>query len=268
MNRATVSPISKSANRWTSYDGQVWKPAIQQTWKSALRFASTLQRFDAAVFALFLLFTTKVALATPPAGYYEVWGDEFNNTSLDTTKWDYWLLGSRRDAVNVTSAVSLNGSNLVITSYTSNAVHYTAMLATDQTFRSRYGYWEASIEWGDTNGMWSAFWFQSPTMGTYLYDPFVSGSEIDVVEHRSTDGSSNGDIMNIVQNNLHWDGYGSAAKSAGSGNIGSGLGSGFHTYGFLWTPSAYTIYVTAAICAPGIFPIIAFPFPKAPNGRY
>lgn len=195
------------------------------------------------VLLFILVFTAKTALATPPSGYYEVWGDEFNGASLDTTKWDYWLLGSRRDAINVTNAVSFNGSNMVITTYTSNDVHYTAMIANDQTFRSRYGYWESSIEWGDTNGMWSAFWFQSPTMGTYLFDPFVSGSEIDIVEHRSTDGGSDGDIMNIVQNNIHWDGYGSAAKSAGSGNIGSGLGSGFHTYGFLWTPTAYTIYI-------------------------
>ncbi|MGD0260603.1 MAG: hypothetical protein ABSD29_12355 [Verrucomicrobiota bacterium] len=51
------------------------------------------------------------AHAAPLAGYYQVWGDKFNSTSLDTTKWDYWLLGSRRDAVNVTNAVSLNGSN-------------------------------------------------------------------------------------------------------------------------------------------------------------
>lgn len=56
------------------------------------------------------------SLAAPPAGYYLVWSDEFNESSLDTTKMDYWLLGSRRDAVNATNAVSLNGSNLVITS--------------------------------------------------------------------------------------------------------------------------------------------------------
>ena len=59
------------------------------------------------------------AFATPPAGDYEVRGDEFNKTSLGTTKWDYWLLGPRRDAMNVTNAVSLNGSNLVITTYAS-----------------------------------------------------------------------------------------------------------------------------------------------------
>jgi autotransporter-associated beta strand protein len=182
-------------------------------------------------------------VATPPAGYYEVWGDEFNGTSLDTTKWDYWLPGPRRDAVNVTNAVSVSGGYLTITTYTDNGTNYTAMVANDGKFRSRYGYWEASIKWGDTNGMWSAFWMQSPTMGTYLNDPVVSGSELDIVEHRSTDGGSNGDIINQVQNNIHWNGYGSAAKSAGSGNIGSGLGSGFHTYGFLWTPSVYTLYV-------------------------
>ncbi len=206
-------------------------------------FPLSIVNLLSSILGVLLLLAANAAVASPPAGYYEVWGDEFNESSLNTTNWDYWLLGSRRDAINVTNAVSLNGSNLVITTYTSNGVNYAAMIATDETFRSRYGYWESSIEWGDTNGMWSAFWFQSPTMGTYLYDPFVSGSEIDVVEHRSTDGGSDGDIMNIVQNNLHWDGYGSAAQSAGSGNIGSGLGSGFHTYGFLWTPTGYTIYI-------------------------
>lgn len=195
-----------------------------------------------AIFAV-TMFAALEMFAAPPNGYYEVWGDEFNGTSLDTTKWDYWLAGSRRDAVNISSAVSVGGGLLTITTFTSNNVNYTSIIGTDNTFRSRYGYWESSIKWGDTNGMWSAFWFQSPTMGSYLYDPFISGSEIDVVEHRSTDGVSNGDIMNQVQNNVHWNGYGSSAASAGSGNIGSGLGSGFHTYGFLWTTTDYTIYI-------------------------
>ncbi len=204
---------------------------------------------ERAVLCLALLLTAPLpafrASATPPAGYYLVWNDEFNGASLDTTKWDYWLLGHRRDAVNVVNAVSVGGGYLTITTYTSNNVHYTGMIATDQTFRSRFGYYESSIRWGDTNGMWSAFWMQSPTMGTYLNDPFVSGSEIDIVEHRYVDSATN-NISNYVQNNIHWNGYGSGARSAGSGNIGSGLATGFHTYGFLWTPSLYTLYVDGA----------------------
>jgi autotransporter-associated beta strand protein len=195
-------------------------------------------RFLAAV----LLFSCLChCLAAPPAGYYLVWADEFNSFSLDTSKWDYWLLGNRRDAVNTQSAVSVNGSNLVITTYTSAGTHYTGMIATDGTFRSRYGYWESSIKWGDTNGMWSAFWMQSPTMGANLNDPVVSGSEIDNAEHRFVDGSNN-NIANQVQVNIHWNGY-SPGQSSGSGNVGGGLGSGFHTYGILWTANSYSFSI-------------------------
>ncbi|HEU6448030.1 MAG TPA: family 16 glycosylhydrolase [Verrucomicrobiae bacterium] len=189
-----------------------------------------------------IMFAAMGAFASPPNGYYLVWSDEFNGSSLDTSKWDYWLLGNRRDAVNTSSAVSVGGGNLTITTYTSGGTHYTAMIATDGTFRPRYGYWESSIKWSDTNGMWSAFWFQSPTMGNYLSDPIVSGSEIDDAEHRRVDGSNN-NIANQVQVNIHWNGYGGSAESAGSGNVGSGLSSGFHTYGFLWTPGAYTFSI-------------------------
>lgn len=184
----------------------------------------------------------RLSQAAPPTGYYLVWADEFNSFALDTSKWDYWLSGPRRDAVNTSSAVSVNGSNLVITTYTSAGTHYTGMLATDQKFRSRYGYWEASIKWGDTNGMWSAFWMQSPTMGSYLNDPQISGSEIDIAEHRRVDGSTN-NISNQVQVNIHWNGYGSSGQSSGSGNVGSGLSSGFHTYGFLWTANSYSMSI-------------------------
>jgi hypothetical protein len=34
---SVVAQVSKSADRTTSCDWRVWKPAIQQTWKSALR---------------------------------------------------------------------------------------------------------------------------------------------------------------------------------------------------------------------------------------
>jgi beta-glucanase (GH16 family) len=182
------------------------------------------------------------AVAVPPPGYYLVWSDEFNSTSLDRSKWDYWLLGRRRNAINVTNAISLNGSNLVITTFTSNKVHYTGVVATDETFRPRYGYWESSLRWSDTSGMWSAFWLQSPEMISRLRDPQLSGSEIDIAEHRFLDKDTS-NIANKIQVNLHWNGYGPGSHSSGSGNIASNLASGFHTYGFLWTPDSYSFLV-------------------------
>jgi autotransporter-associated beta strand protein len=184
------------------------------------------------------LFFTTHSIAAPPAGYYLVWADEFSGSSLDTTKWNYWLAGPRRDAVNVSSAVSVGGGNLTITTYTTNGTHYTGMIATDNKFRSKFGYWEASIDWNDAPGMWSAYWMQSPTMGADLSDPVTSGCEIDIQEHRAIDSGGN-NIANQVQANIHWNGYGASHLSQGSGNQGTGQNPGFHTYGFKWTADSY-----------------------------
>jgi autotransporter-associated beta strand protein len=192
--------------------------------------------FTGAVFALTMV--AQIACSAPPAGYYLVWADEFSGSSLDTTKWNYWLAGVRRDAVNTSSAVSVGGGNLTITTYTSNSTHYTGMIATDNKFRTKFGYWEASIDWNDAPGMWSAYWMQSPTMGADISDPVTSGSEIDIAEHRSIDSSSN-NIADKVQANIHWNGYGASHVSQGSGNVGTGLNTGFHTYGFKWTSGSY-----------------------------
>jgi beta-glucanase (GH16 family) len=186
-----------------------------------------------------------ISRAGPPPGYYLVWGDEFNGTNLDHSKWDYWLPGPRRNAMNVTNAISLDGSNLVITTYTSNKIHYTGFVATDETFRSRYGYWESRIRWGDMNGVWSAFWLQSPEMVTRAPDAPLAGSEIDIAEHRFLDKDAK-NIANQIQVNIHWNGYGRTSHSAGSGNKGSGLADGFHTYGFLSTSNSYAFLVDDA----------------------
>jgi autotransporter-associated beta strand protein len=112
------------------------------------------------------------------------------------------------------------------------------MIATDNKFRTKFGYWEASIDWNDAPGMWSAYWMQSPTMGADISDPVTSGSEIDIAEHRSIDSASN-NISGQVQANIHWNGYGASHVSQGSGNVGSGLNSGAHIYGFKWTSGSY-----------------------------
>ncbi len=179
--------------------------------------------------------------AAPPPGYYLVWGDEFNESSLDMTKWDYWVLGNFDSEIDVTNAVSMNGSNLVITTYSANNTNYSALIASDNHFRPRYGYYEANIQWGDTNGMCSAFWLRSPNMGTWVSDAYASGGEIDVCEHRYLGKTSNY-VADIVSDNIHWDGYGAYEQSAGSDNLGSNflgqsfnLQSGFHLYGLSWS---------------------------------
>jgi autotransporter-associated beta strand protein len=182
--------------------------------------------------------------AAPPPGYYLVWGDEFEASSLDGTKWWTWS-GANRDAINVANAVTVQGGYLTIKTYTTNNTHYTAIISSDGKFRYRYGYLEASIQFSTTPGMWSAFWLQSPNEGQYIGDPSASGAEIDICEHRKTDGSGV-DISSFVQTTVHWDGYGTDHKQVHGGNVGSGLGAGFHTYGLLWDTTNYSFIIDGA----------------------
>jgi beta-glucanase (GH16 family) len=67
-------------------------------------------------------------------------------------------------------------------------------------FLPSYGCIEASINYNDPPGMWSAFWDQPPWIGQIISDVSDSGAEIDICERRTTDGAS--DISGQVQSNV------------------------------------------------------------------
>jgi len=186
-------------------------------------------------------------LASPPSGYYQVWNDEFDGNSLDGSKWGTFT-GTHRDAVNTGSAISVGGSVMTIKTYTSSGTHYTGFIGTQGKFATKFGYFEAFIDWNDSPGMWSAFWLQSDMMDdwpfptTYLDNTVAAGTEIDICEHRSQN-SSGTSIADQGVSNLHWNGYDTYATSTGSSLYGSGLNSGSHTYGLLWDSSSYRFYV-------------------------
>lgn len=176
-------------------------------------------------------------------GYELVWADEFEGRTLDETKWAHRALGPRRDAVNVPDAVTLDGDgHLLITTSrreTGARVEYdTGMIGTQGLFETTYGYFETRMRLQKEVGHWSAFWLQTPTMGSNIGDPARAGAEIDVIEclcdpeHREK-----------ALHTVHWDGYGEAHKSAHAEQPVSGLHEGWHTFGVLWTPEEYIFYV-------------------------
>jgi len=173
----------------------------------------------------------------PVEGYHLAWADEFDGGDLDSEKWDYRGLGPRRDGINTKEAVSLDGKgHLVLTTTRRGDAYHTGMIGTQGKFETTYGYFEARVQLQQQIGHWSAFWLQTPTMGEKIGNPAEAGTEIDIYEYLHNFGDD-------VVHNLHWDGYGDDHKHAGGRASVPGLSSGWHTFGLLWTQSAYVFYV-------------------------
>ncbi len=187
--------------------------------------------------------TTKIAL--PPSGYKLVWSDDFQGTSLDGTKWAAQS-GPRRGAVMTPAAVSVANGLLTLTSYTdASGVHHTGFVSTEGLFAARYGYVEARIRFHDAPGEWCAFWISAHSVD-FGGDPAVNGDEIDVVEHRVTDQGGWTALADMVALNVNWNGYGADKQTAQLVTQlpdGSKVQDEWHTYGVVWTPTAYVYYV-------------------------
>ena len=193
----------------------------------------SIQRIVLAV----VLIVTAYSMAAPPAGYNWVpvdeFSDEFNGTSLDTSKWrDYHPYWSGRDSTHEPANVSVGGGDLKLVSslYAGstevNANTVTAACVSSQNKNCTYGYYEARIQ-ASSLSMTSAFWFQgNPT-------------EIDVIENIG-DASNSGStwIENTMMMNTHYypNGFGGAGyvNTPSQWTMPTLAREEYHTYGVWW----------------------------------
>jgi beta-glucanase (GH16 family) len=198
--------------------------------------------------------TPALARQGPP-----VWSDEFEGTTLDLTRWSYRATGPRGDGTLTPDAVSVGDGVVTIKAYTDEGRHHSGMISTQRHgsagFEQAYGYFEARARFESASGQWSAFWLQSPTIGSPLGDPATAGVEMDVAEARarcvtaSTTAASHAcspdvDISDRIQQAVIWDGYGPQRKAVVQlSDPLAGLGAGsWHTWAVSWTPTKLTFY--------------------------
>jgi beta-glucanase (GH16 family) len=102
-----------------------------------------------------------------------------------------------------------------------------------------FGYFEVKVKVPRENGMWSAFWLQSPGQGQVGNDG-RDGTEIDVFESVFT----NVDSPNQIAHAFLWDGYGAHCRTYGEKiDMDKDMYDGWHTYGLLWAPDYYVFFV-------------------------
>ena len=181
--------------------------------------------------------TTPTTEDTAPKLLFE---DNFDGTTLDSTKWET-VDGWERQGASYwySDAVSLDGEgNLVITVTPSDRENYVdaGCARTRGKFERAFGYYEASIKFINMQGIWGAFWLMGDTVGN-VDGSGRDGTEIDIIEsiHNEND---------VCNHALHWDGYGDAHTTTSQSIENCGLYDGnFHTFALEWNEDEYVFYI-------------------------
>ena len=199
----------------------------------------------------------------PEGEWTLAWADEFDGDELDRTKWDFRLnfWGERFEAytdkgiILKNSCVELHRTE-VDGRYVSpqlqtgaNSFDYISQNRetpwaqdgiwplgplSEPKFVHLYGYYECRCKFqNDPTTMWSAFWTQSPSIGT-RYEPEWCGIESDIMEHFKPGIATTGNIMG---------GYGKQYRKEGRTAYPlADTEDGWHYFGMDWQPSGYVFY--------------------------
>lgn len=199
----------------------------------------------------------------PDGEWKLVWADEFDGDTLDTTKWDYRLsmmgknhpawtdkgvhLDGNSNAVftlikegdRLVSSQLQTGYNfmdepVVETKFGADHLQWNIGKLKENKFTHGCGYYECRCRLQQMRGWWSAFWIQSPIIGSSL-DVKESGVEIDIMESFRP-----GDI---AAHNVFTGGYGLDMKRSFIGGKKGIDYTQYHRFGLLWDETGYTFYI-------------------------
>lgn len=181
--------------------------------------------------------------------WYLVFSDEFNNGSLDTTKWmaldqDKGFKDGIHRYFRKYNISENNGCLEVKYQYEGDSIYTSGKVTTNTLFSEMYGFFECRMRSVVTNGHQMAFWMMPETgngmSGKVLDKTANDGAEIDIVETcRRSDKYSCG---------LHWDGYSKGHKSNGKVVKAPNLhANGMNVYGFEWNPKFLKFYYNGKV---------------------
>ena len=184
-------------------------------------------------------------VTAPPAGWQEIWRDDFDGTALDRTKWSLPSYQEREGAhINTEGTITVADGHLRLATLVRAGEVHCAIIDTRGTFRRRHGWFEARIRLQQHQGHHGAFWLQSPDFRSLPDNPAAAGTEMDIIEWFGAGRRDGWAGMNIYWH--HPDGPRRCAAVPDFTRMGgpapgdratplADLSSGFRNYGLLWT---------------------------------
>lgn len=202
----------------------------------------------------------------PDGEWKLVWSDEFDGPELDRTKWDFRLaFWGKENPAYTDQGIRFDGhSNIELHRTERDGCYVSPQLQTgslsfdipktvdknpwtdnetpfwplgelpEPKFMHRYGYYECRCKFQKYPGeMWSAFWVQSPSIGT-TFDPSWSGIESDIIEYIGPNWATTGNIMG---------GYSTHFREEGRIHYRIEETEGYHYFGMDWSPDGYVFYM-------------------------
>ena len=203
-----------------------------------------------------------------PGNWNLDFSDEFNDVSINTSKWVVSVSSSARAArpnLGVTDwwwksqNAFLNGTGDLVLRGTKvdNNTMYCGSVESKSLYEPTYGYLEARIKIAETaKGNHTAFWLQGHNQGN-VDNSAADGAEVDIFE-----SAWNNNTTKAV---VHFDGYGAFKKNHTIPFNTPNLHTGYHVFGLHWTDTAMDIYYDGVkvVSTNAGKP---FPFTVDPNG--
>lgn len=187
---------------------------------------------------------------TEPSGMTLAWGDEFNTSLIDTSKWVYeteatgwsktWNNELQDYTDNGTGGANayIDNGTLVIKAIKSGTSYTSARMATKGKYALKHGCVAAKMKLPYGQGIWPAFWML-PESGTW-----PSAGEIDVME--LIGGGAGRDNKSF--GTLHGPSYSGGNGIQGSATLASGnFSNDYHVFEIRWAEGNISWYVDGTL---------------------
>jgi beta-glucanase (GH16 family) len=202
------------------------------------------------VHVLWILLATSTIAQTLSAQTL-VWSDEFNDSTVDHSKWTYNTGGSgfgNGELQYYTARpenVAIDSGDLVIEArhdyYLGDKEFTSARLLTNGRFSFKYGTLEARINLPDVdNGLWPAFWTLGTSHGALGWP---ACGELDIMEVGPKHAFDAGVVNHRVVSAAHWDFEGGHALHDGFIDLAPPLHDDYHVFKMVWTPTVIQTFV-------------------------